>query len=256
MVKPDLAIMDAIVGMEGDGPAQGTPRKVGVVLASKSCVALDVIASEVIGLNPLKIPTTSSAIKRKIEIPNLKDVEVVGESVNDVKIDFKKPSSTFKKLPPFITNSLSNFFSIDSYIADSNCKKSGLCVEACPVHAISEYVKLFSNDKEKCMLCYCCHELCPNSSVELKRFGLRKDSSKANLDYKNLRIKWMLSKNISNWNSSIFPKVFSIEKMLDCYCNTKSSNYFRSGEKLNKSQFKNIILCLVVVKISDSLEPK
>lgn len=55
MVKSDLAIMDAIVGMEGDGSAQGTPRKVGVVLASKSCVALDVIASQVIGLNPFHL---------------------------------------------------------------------------------------------------------------------------------------------------------------------------------------------------------
>jgi uncharacterized protein (DUF362 family) len=34
VVKPSLAIMDGIVGMEGNGPSAGKPRKIGLVLAS------------------------------------------------------------------------------------------------------------------------------------------------------------------------------------------------------------------------------
>jgi len=37
--KPDLTIMDAVVGMEGAGPQHGSPRKIGLVLTSKSCTA-------------------------------------------------------------------------------------------------------------------------------------------------------------------------------------------------------------------------
>lgn len=38
--KPALSIMDAIVGMEGEGPNEGKPRELGVILASQDTVAL------------------------------------------------------------------------------------------------------------------------------------------------------------------------------------------------------------------------
>ncbi|MGB9132092.1 MAG: DUF362 domain-containing protein, partial [Methanosarcina sp.] len=61
IVKPQLAIMDGIVGMEGNGPSNGTPVSAGVVMASYDCVALDIVASELIGIDPLKVPTNKAA---------------------------------------------------------------------------------------------------------------------------------------------------------------------------------------------------
>ncbi len=46
---PHLAIMDRVVGMEGNGPSHGTPREVGLVMASYDCISLDVVASRLIG---------------------------------------------------------------------------------------------------------------------------------------------------------------------------------------------------------------
>ncbi|GAI15207.1 unnamed protein product, partial [marine sediment metagenome] len=62
VIKPDLAIMDGIVGMEGDGPAAGPPRKIGVVLASQDLVALDAVASHIIGYAPSSLAAFLSPV--------------------------------------------------------------------------------------------------------------------------------------------------------------------------------------------------
>ena len=49
MSPPHLIVMDAIVGMGGNGPNAGQPRKVGLILASRDSVAMDAVASSIIG---------------------------------------------------------------------------------------------------------------------------------------------------------------------------------------------------------------
>lgn len=52
LLRPHLAIMDGIIGMEGRGPANGKPRRLDVVLGSTDMVALDATAMRLIGLAP------------------------------------------------------------------------------------------------------------------------------------------------------------------------------------------------------------
>ncbi len=59
--RPHLAIMDAIVGMEGEGPAAGNPRGIGVLLASRDLAALDTISCHLIGLDPMDVPLLAAA---------------------------------------------------------------------------------------------------------------------------------------------------------------------------------------------------
>ncbi|MEK6234583.1 MAG: DUF362 domain-containing protein [Planctomycetales bacterium] len=54
-VKPDLAIVDGIIGMEGDGPIMGTPKQAGVVVMGESLPATDATAVRVMGLDPWNI---------------------------------------------------------------------------------------------------------------------------------------------------------------------------------------------------------
>lgn len=56
-ISPTITIMDGVVGMEGEGPTAGIPRKIGVLLASTSPYAIDVVACKLINLDPLKVPT-------------------------------------------------------------------------------------------------------------------------------------------------------------------------------------------------------
>ena len=50
-VTPDLAVLDGVVGMEGDGPVWGTPVEHGVALASTDWLAADRIGVELMGMN-------------------------------------------------------------------------------------------------------------------------------------------------------------------------------------------------------------
>jgi uncharacterized protein (DUF362 family) len=54
-IRPGLAIVDGIVGMEGDGPIMGTPKQVGCVVMGSDPVAVDATCARVMGLRPEKI---------------------------------------------------------------------------------------------------------------------------------------------------------------------------------------------------------
>ena len=54
-LKPQLAIVDGIVGMEGDGPIAGAPRNVGAVLIGTNFVAVDATGTRLMGYDPAKI---------------------------------------------------------------------------------------------------------------------------------------------------------------------------------------------------------
>ena len=49
---PDLFILDAVIGMEGNGPASPDLRKIGLVLAADNAVALDGVVATMMGLEP------------------------------------------------------------------------------------------------------------------------------------------------------------------------------------------------------------
>jgi uncharacterized protein (DUF362 family) len=54
-VRPGLAIVDAIVGMEGDGPIMGQPRPVGCVVMGTDPVAVDATCARLIGIEPFRV---------------------------------------------------------------------------------------------------------------------------------------------------------------------------------------------------------
>ncbi len=63
-VRPHLAIVDGIVGMEGDGPIMGTPRKVGVLVMGTNLPAVDATAARLMGINPWRVPYLANASGR------------------------------------------------------------------------------------------------------------------------------------------------------------------------------------------------
>jgi len=54
-VQPQIAIVDGIVGMEGDGPIMGTPIDSGVLVMGRNLPAVDATCARIMGLNPGKI---------------------------------------------------------------------------------------------------------------------------------------------------------------------------------------------------------
>lgn len=52
LIKPRLAIMDGVVGMDGRGPVSGRPQEVGVILGSTQLASLDATAMRLVHLDP------------------------------------------------------------------------------------------------------------------------------------------------------------------------------------------------------------
>ena len=51
-VRPDFAIVDGIVGMEGNGPIQGTPKSGGIIVLGDDPVAVDATCTRIMALVP------------------------------------------------------------------------------------------------------------------------------------------------------------------------------------------------------------
>ncbi|MEM4724502.1 MAG: DUF362 domain-containing protein, partial [Candidatus Hadarchaeum sp.] len=138
--KPVLTVMDAVVGMEGDGPSAGNPRPIGVLLTSTDAVAVDIVATSIVGIPPPIVPTVASAMRRGLTTGRLEDIEVVGTPIEAVKVQgFKLPRTAGQHLrmiprfvPAWITEQL-----LAKPQAGPKCTACGTCVENCPVQAIT-----------------------------------------------------------------------------------------------------------------------
>lgn len=60
-LKPHFAIIDGIVGMEGDGPIMGDPKKVGVIVMGRNLTAVDATCCRIMGIDPFQISYLSKA---------------------------------------------------------------------------------------------------------------------------------------------------------------------------------------------------
>ena len=78
--------MDAVTAMEGEGPNAGTPRQVGLLLASTNPVALDAVAGEIIGLEHDKNPVLVEAEKRGLGPHRIEDIEIVGLEPQSLRV--------------------------------------------------------------------------------------------------------------------------------------------------------------------------
>ncbi|SCI13876.1 DUF362 domain-containing protein [Romboutsia sp. 1001713B170207_170306_H8] len=174
-VSPTITIMDGIIGMEGEGPTSGTPRKIGVLLASSNPYAIDVIACKLINLEPGRVPTVQRCIERKFINEDFSDIHVIGEEIeNKIIKDFKIPSNRSisflrgivpKKIELFVNKKLSG----KPVINFKDCIKCGECSRVCPPKVISMKENGPVIDLDHCIRCFCCHELCPRKAVDLKR---------------------------------------------------------------------------------------
>lgn len=63
-VKPHLAIVDGVVGMEGDGPIMGTPKQVGCIVMGRNLPAVDATCVRLMDLNPYRIGYLTEASGR------------------------------------------------------------------------------------------------------------------------------------------------------------------------------------------------
>ncbi len=84
--RPDLCVVDALVGLGGAGPIDGFPRRIGKILAGKNSLAVDIATAKLMGENPRKSPALEFAMK-KSQIRE-RDVTIIGDPWSPVELDF------------------------------------------------------------------------------------------------------------------------------------------------------------------------
>lgn len=90
--EADLTIVDAIIGMEGQGPHAGTPIEMNLIVAGTRTVSTDAVTAYIMGFEPIEIPAIRCAAADGLGEMDLEKIEVVGESADAVRKFFKRPN--------------------------------------------------------------------------------------------------------------------------------------------------------------------
>jgi uncharacterized protein (DUF362 family) len=80
---PDLAIVDGIIGMEGDGPLNGTPKQMGVLVMGCDLVAVDATCCRLMQLDPEKVGYLVLGARKKLGLLGATQIQQVGEKIED-----------------------------------------------------------------------------------------------------------------------------------------------------------------------------
>jgi len=165
---PDLFIVDAVVGMEGNGPVSPDLRDIGLILASDNAVAMDAVIAKMMGCEPAQLRFLQKAKEVGLGDYELSTIEVIGR---------------MKQLPDFKLPPLGGEANInDKHLQDrlqqltlllpqadpELCTGCGTCVDQCAAMALTMHDNLPQVDADSCITCFCCQEICPEKAMTLK----------------------------------------------------------------------------------------
>ncbi len=173
-----IHIMDAIEGMEGEGPGSGgDPKHIGALIISGDPVALDFVAADIVKLDRENIFTTKIGSERGIGTSGYENIDLRGEGIEsfgEIKFNPGSASSQSNMLslsvsPSFIRNLTTN----KPVPGEKRCTLCYQCKKICPAEAISPFSgkgkRVPRFDYDKCIRCYCCMEICPEAAIDLRK---------------------------------------------------------------------------------------
>ena len=181
--RPSLCICDAVIGMEGNGPTQGTPRKIGCLLAARNGHLLDAVAAGLIGLGVRDVPTLQAAEARGLLPESMDQISVSGDPSRFAVPDFKtvraQSSVFFHVFGDGVPGRVVDFFAARILtpfprLDPPACIGCGKCAQVCPAKAIAMRGGKPHIRRGVCIHCFCCQEFCPKGAMRVSRHAVMK----------------------------------------------------------------------------------
>ena len=187
-VRPDMAILDGVMALEGDGPAGGDPRFVGLVLGGEDLLQMDLAVCGLVGLDPARVPYLEAARLRGLCPARFDPALWQGDFPYEPIEGFVLPrsyqggreSTDFAEGYPAILRPLLQMgeraIAPRPVIEPDKCIGCGKCAQICPQQVIE--LKAAGQGRKAhihprhCIRCFCCHEVCPVKAIDVRRFAL------------------------------------------------------------------------------------
>ena len=93
-LKPDIAIVDGNVGLQGNGPGGTNSVPLGIAIASGDVFAADAVTSKAMGFEPMEIGLFNYANQLGYGTADLTNIDIIGPNVDSVAISFKPHETT------------------------------------------------------------------------------------------------------------------------------------------------------------------
>ena len=87
-IPTHYTVVDGVLGMDGDGPIMGSPKKVGALVMGNNALSVDATSARIMGLEPNKINYFQTAHKNKLGSLKMDDIVLTASEIEIFKTDF------------------------------------------------------------------------------------------------------------------------------------------------------------------------
>ena len=173
-LKPQLNIADAVLAMEGNGPAHGRPVAVGVLIASTDAVALDSAGCKALRTPASLAPMIRLAAEGGLGFKEDSMIDYCGSGLERLNQAQMKPSISgfLRFIPEFAFRASSFLWQLRPKIIKRECVKCGSCVTNCPQKTIIQHMPDCCPEikQKECIACFCCIESCPEGAIAVQLY--------------------------------------------------------------------------------------
>ncbi|OIN99375.1 MAG: hypothetical protein AUJ49_11260 [Desulfovibrionaceae bacterium CG1_02_65_16] len=162
---PDFILVDAVLGMQGNGPAGVDLRWVGRVIAGDNAVAIDGVICRMMGLDPARLRMLAKA--RELGLGDYADSARALIGKLTPLEGFRTPALDGLHHQQATRGFIESRVAMRPKADPARCTACGTCVAQCPAQALSIADGVAVVDKDKCIGCFCCQEMCPEKAISL-----------------------------------------------------------------------------------------
>ncbi len=159
-------LVDGVVGMEGQGPANGRPVGLGFLAAGRDPFALDRAICDVLHIDARHVPYLAAQDASEKMSP-----VVSGDAIEVASFEIPSGAHLLSLAPDWLVKWAGSIVWVRPSFSEESCIGCGKCEQACPVRAIvlSGPKRRPVLDPSRCIACSCCHEICPKDAIRMSQ---------------------------------------------------------------------------------------